>query len=85
MANLTISVDENLVRQARIRAISEGTSVSARIREFLADYAEGGNRQRSAGDAFIAAARRSQANTEGATWSREDAHDRPYPAATHDD
>ena len=39
MTNLTISLDESIVRQARIRAIGEGTSVSAKVREFLAQYA----------------------------------------------
>ena len=38
MANLTISLDENLVRQARIKAIQEGTSLSAKVREMLAAY-----------------------------------------------
>ncbi|WP_213954849.1 MULTISPECIES: DUF6364 family protein [unclassified Variovorax] len=81
MTNLTISVDEKLIRKARIRAIHEGTSVSARIREFLAEYAQGNDRQQTAGQAFIAAARRSKANSEGASWTRDDAHDRPYPSA----
>lgn len=39
MSNLTISLDDNVVRQARLRAIKEGTSVSAKVREFLAQYA----------------------------------------------
>ena len=38
MANLTISLDENLVKQARIKAIQEGTSLSAKVREMLAAY-----------------------------------------------
>ena len=38
MANLTISLDENLVKQARIKAIQEGTSLSAKVREMLATY-----------------------------------------------
>lgn len=38
MTNLTISLDENLVKQARIKAIQEGTSLSAKVREFLALY-----------------------------------------------
>ena len=42
MTNLTISLDENLVKQARIKAIQEGTSLSAKIREFLADYVQPG-------------------------------------------
>ena len=41
MSNLTISVDENLIKQARVRAISQGTSLSAKVREFLLSYATG--------------------------------------------
>ena len=41
MANLTISLDDVIVRNARIRAIQEGTSVSAKVREFLRAYVEG--------------------------------------------
>jgi Family of unknown function (DUF6364) len=41
MSNLTISVDEELIRQARIKAIEQGTSVSAKVREFLTQYARG--------------------------------------------
>ena len=41
MTNLTISLDEATVRGARIRAIQEGTSLSAKIREFLRQYVEG--------------------------------------------
>ena len=39
MSNLTISVDDSLIKQARVRAIQEGTSVSTKVREFLAQYA----------------------------------------------
>ncbi|MDP2370314.1 DUF6364 family protein [Rhodoferax sp.] len=81
MTNLTIALDEAIIRKARIRAIEEGTSVSAKVREFLAAYALDTQRQQTSGLAFIAAARRSTANSEGARWSREDANDRPYPAA----
>ena len=41
MSNLTIAVDDDTVRQARIRALQEGTSLSAKVREFLAAYAQG--------------------------------------------
>ncbi|MDO8318457.1 DUF6364 family protein [Rhodoferax sp.] len=41
MSNLTISVDDELIRRARIKAIEQGTSVSAKVREFLAQYARG--------------------------------------------
>ncbi|MFZ5487690.1 hypothetical protein [Extensimonas perlucida] len=80
MANLTISLEESIIKMARVRAIQEGTSVSAKVREFLAEYALGNDRQSAAAQAFIEAARRSQANREGARWTRADAHERPYPA-----
>jgi plasmid stability protein len=39
MANLTITVDEETVKRARIRALEEGTSVNAPLRGYLEDYA----------------------------------------------
>lgn len=41
MSNLTIAVDEDVIRRARVRAIQDGTSVSAQVRAFLAAYAAG--------------------------------------------
>ena len=38
MSNLTISVDDELIKLARVRAIRQGTSLSAKVREFLQDY-----------------------------------------------
>jgi len=86
MSNLTIAVDDNIIKQARVRAIQQGTSVSAKVREFLASYAQGAtlpNPQLAAGQAFIAAARGSNLNTEGVTWTREDAYDRVYPGSAN--
>lgn len=78
MTNLTLSLDDAVVRQARVRAITEGTSLSAKIREFLAEYALGTSRQQTAAKDFIAAARGSQARLDGADFHREDLYDRPY-------
>lgn len=38
MSNLTVSVDDEIIKRARVRAIQQGTSVSAKIREFLEHY-----------------------------------------------
>lgn len=51
MTNLTISLDESVIRKARIRAIQEGTSVSAKVREFLSRYA--GNIEPSQAETFV--------------------------------
>lgn len=45
MSNLTVSVDDQLIKRARVRAIQQGTSLSAKVREFLQNYvneSEGG-------------------------------------------
>ena len=39
MTNLTISMDDHLIKAARIKAIQQGTSLSAKVREFLTQYA----------------------------------------------
>ena len=38
MANLTLAVDDDLLRRARVRAAKEDTSVNAVVRELLAAY-----------------------------------------------
>ena len=38
MSNLTIAVEGQLIKQARMRAIAQGTSLSAKVREFLQGY-----------------------------------------------
>ena len=35
MANVTIALDDELVRRARIKAVNEGTSINAVIRDVL--------------------------------------------------
>jgi hypothetical protein len=39
MTNLTISIDEKVLQDARIRALKQGTSVNLLLREYLEAYA----------------------------------------------
>ncbi len=41
MSNLTVVVDDTVIKQARVRALQDGTSLSAKVREFLVAYAKG--------------------------------------------
>ena len=41
MANLTISIDDDLLRRARVRAAELGTSVNAVLRDYLLSWARG--------------------------------------------
>jgi hypothetical protein len=77
MANLTITIDDRLLRQARMRALEDGTSVNAILRAYLERYAGAGD----AADALAGFARLARASTAssgpgGRTWTREELHDR---------
>jgi plasmid stability protein len=78
MANLTVTVDDQVLKRARIRALENGTSVNAVVTDYLRRYAGvGGTQAGLAG--FVDLARKSEAGSgpEGRTWRREDLYDRP--------
>jgi plasmid stability protein len=76
MTNLTITIEEETLKRARIRAIQDGTSVNAVLRAFLSTWA------RSPGDSpgaeFVALAQRASGTSGqgGRTWKRDDLYDR---------
>jgi hypothetical protein len=39
MANLTLTIDDQLLKMARMRAVEQGTSVNAVVRDYLERYA----------------------------------------------
>ena len=51
MANLTLAIDDDLLRAARIKAVQEGTSVNEICREAIARYARPAPRD---GEDFLA-------------------------------
>lgn len=71
MVNLTIAVDEDLLKRARVRAAEQDTSVNAVLRDELKRFAgpEGGL---TAGAALAKYARENPGNSHGQTWTRED-------------
>jgi plasmid stability protein len=75
VANLTISVDDDVLRRARIRAVEQGTSVNAVLREQLIRYADRSAGDRAA-DAFLAIARGSggDSGAAGRSWTRDELH-----------
>ncbi|MFV0680792.1 hypothetical protein [Ottowia sp.] len=75
MANLTLSLDSDILQKAREAALLECTSVNALVRNFLTRYADSRMRRLEALDALDALAARSPASAEG-TWSRESLHQR---------
>ena len=83
MMNLTLSVDERVLKKARLRAIEEETSVNARVREFLDRYASHEDtsalsQQQLAATQIIQMAQEynSGGGLEGHSWTRDDLHER---------
>lgn len=78
MANLTITVDEETVKRARIRALEEGTSVNALLRDYLEDYAGVRRERMEAGLRLLELSRASKAGSGGKGLpKREELYDRP--------
>jgi plasmid stability protein len=76
MANLTITIDEEVLKKARMRALEEGTSVNAILREYLESYT-GLHRGHEATIAKIVdLSKRSRSRKGSARWTRDDLHDR---------
>lgn len=76
MSNLTISVDDEVLKRARIRALEQGSSVNAVLRELLEAYAGVGSVQTAAAGDLIAQSLRARSRRGDRTWSRDDLHER---------
>lgn len=76
MANLTLTIEEDLLLRARMRALQQGVSVNSLVRDWLERYATDDG-QRSATEEIIAIARRSHASSgdSGRTWTRNDVYE----------
>lgn len=75
MANLTITVDAETLRRARIRALHRGESVNAYLAEVLRHYADDPD-QRDVFDTLAEISERAHTGHEasGRTWDRGDLH-----------
>lgn len=74
--NLTIVVDNDTLKRARIRAIRENTSVNAVVRQYLEAYAGTGSQRTRACGRLLALSNSSTSRRGGAVWTRDDLHER---------
>lgn len=76
MSNVTLSIDEQTLKRARIRAIEQGTSVNAVMRAFLESYA-GVADERGALRKFLEIAESSDAGAarRERSWTREELYE----------
>ncbi len=79
MANLTINVDSDVLKQARIRALEENTSVNAILGRYLEEYArldEARRERKRAVERLLNFAAKHPIDRGGRRWNREDLYDR---------
>lgn len=76
VANLTLAIDDDLLKRARIRAVQEGTSVNSVVRAHLAAYADTAG-PRNAAQRFvdIACEHPETGARSDRTWTRTDIYD----------
>ena len=76
MANLTITVPEEILKSARQRALEQGTSVNALLRDYLRQFTGAQPAQTKAAERVLELSRRTRAGRGKAKWTREDLHQR---------
>lgn len=76
MANLTITIDDDLLRRARVRAAQLDTSVNAVLREYLKTWTGDDDARARALRSLIQQARRSKSGSGGRIWTRDELHER---------
>ena len=76
MANLTIVVEDEVLKRARLRAIEQGTSVNALLRDYLDAYSGASATQREAVRDLVTRSRKATSGRGGNRWTRDDLHER---------
>lgn len=76
MANLTITVDDEALKKARLRALEQGTSVNALLREYLEKFAGVHDSQRRAARRVLELSDRAHSGSSGRRWRRGELHER---------
>lgn len=77
MAELTITVDAELLDRARVRALEEGTSLEVLLREHLEAYVGQQQMHRALADfAVLASGSEASSGSPDRTWDRGELHDR---------
>ncbi len=76
--NLTVTIEEDTLKRARMRALGDNTSVNAVVREFLERYAQVQTPYAEATATLLAISDEASSGSgpEGRTWTREDLYDR---------
>jgi hypothetical protein len=76
MANLTITVPVQILKSARRRALEQGTSVNAVLRDYLSQFAGTQSAQAEAAERVLELSRTARSGRGKDKWTRDDLHER---------
>ena len=76
MTNITLSINGEDLKQARVLALQQGTSVNAVIREFLKSYIGHTKRYQQVTERILQQAERSQFDSGNRKWTRDELYER---------
>jgi plasmid stability protein len=76
MANLTITLEDELLRRARLRALEQNTSVNALLRDYLTAYAAAESAWDQATTTILELSGRARSARKNPTWTRDELHER---------
>ena len=76
MANLTITVPAEILKSARRRALEQGTSVNAVLRDYLSQFAGAQSAQANAARRVLDLSRSARSGRGKTKWTRDDLHQR---------
>jgi len=75
MANLTLAIDDEVLRRARLRALEQGKSVNSLLREYLEAFAGTRTREKAVSE-LLNLSKRARSRRGDVTWSRDELHER---------
>ena len=76
MANLTITIDDEVLHRARLRAMEQHTSVNALLRDYLDAFAAAGATWDQATDAILRLSSQARSGRGDRRWTRDELHER---------
>ena len=76
MTNLTITVPSEVLKSARRRALEQGTSVNALLRDYLSQFAGTQSSQAGVVQRVLELSRSARSGRGKNTWTRDDLHER---------
>jgi plasmid stability protein len=86
MKNITLAIDEEVLREARIYAAKHNTTVNALVRDYLTQLVAFEDRAARAREELVEMAKTSKARMGSWKWNREDAYEgRLLPRHEHSD